>query len=775
MITDERPIPDYDIDLPTYDWSARVFRRVKRLLKVDFNLHGHPDLISHGHIFLFNHFARFETFIPQYLFYEAERIYCVSVASAEFFEEDNFLSRLLRDVGVVPNDHPRLLPWLAEQILRGRKVVIFPEGGMVKDRRVLDQHGRYSIYSRASLDRRQHHTGAAVLALCLDIFKATVKRAVRDGDRARVDAWVHALKLDSREALIAAVNQPTLIVPGNITFYPLRVDEHIFTKAAEFLSRSLSRRHAEELLIEGNILLRDTDMDIQLGRPIRSADCWHAWEAWMTARLADRIGSLDDAFALTRSPAHWDEQLLAGGMRICVNTVRNAYMHEMYKAVTVNLSHLASTLVMFCLDRGRTEIGRETFHRALYLAVRHAQRLRGVHLHHELQNPDAYRRLLSGNHPGLDEFLATAEKSGLVDIHADRLVFLPKLREEHEFDEIRIENPVAVYANEVEPLWGLRRVVGRALGATPKLRPLDLSNLAFSDELRAWRRERKEFHRPEHAAVNRLETLPENSGPFFLKPRYDNGCGVVLVHELLACPAEMLGLGERLADLGYLVLGARLKGHGTSPHDLERTRWEDWLESVRRAYDILAARANRIYLVGAGVGGLLALRLAAEAPERLAGLAVVGLPYRFSSTAPVLPLLRGTHILKRWISRRADQPFLEREPEYPHLAYRQVPVRCLYQLRELIADLVRQWPRVNCPAFLAQADEDPLLEPDSTRRVHEALGSPRKLYHSVHARTHSPLVEDLDGIQERIIDFLRHGVPAPAEEEPAPLELRKAG
>jgi esterase/lipase len=776
MITDERPVPDYDIDLPTYDWSARVFRQVKRLLKVDFNLHGDPDLIRHGAIFLFNHFARFETFIPQYLFYEAERVYCVSVASAEFFEEETLLSTLLRNVGVIPNDYPRLLPWLAEQILRGRKVVIFPEGGMVKDRRVLDQHGHYSIYSRASLDRRQHHTGAAVLALCLDIFKATVKRAIHADDHARLDAWAHALKLESREALISAVHQPTLIVPANITFYPLRVDEHIFTKTAEFLSQGLSRRHAEELLIEGNILLRDTDMDIQLGRPIRTADCWHAWEAWMTERIGERIGSLDDTFAITRTPVHWDEQLLAGGMRRCVNAVRNAYMEEMYKAVTVNLSHLASTLIMLCLDRGQTEIGREDFHRALYLAVRHAQRLQGVHLHHGLKDPDEYRSLLTQNHPGLDEFLATAEKSRLVETRGDRLRFLPKLLKEHAFDEIRIENPVEVYANEVEPLSSVLRVVDRALAAAPKLQPVDISNLCFTDELRSWRRDREEFGKPEHAAVNHLETLADAAGPFFLKPRKDNGSGVILVHELLACPAEMLGFGERLADLGYLALGVRLKGHGTSPHDLDRTRWEDWLDSVRRAYDTLKVRANRIYLVGAGVGGLLALRLAAESPERLAGVAAVGLPHRFSASAPIVPLLRSTHILKRWISRRAGRPFLEREPEYPRLAYRQVPVRSLYQLHELIAGQDKHWPKVRCPAFLAQSDEDPLLARDSTRRVYEALGSTGKLYRSIHARSHSPLVENLDGIQEDIIEFLRNGIPAGiAADEPPPMALQEAG
>jgi hypothetical protein len=67
--------------------------------------------------------------------------------------------------GAVPTDYEGLLPFLAAEVLRGRKVILFPEGGMVKDRRVLDRSGGYSIYSRSTLERRKQHTGAAVVAL----------------------------------------------------------------------------------------------------------------------------------------------------------------------------------------------------------------------------------------------------------------------------------------------------------------------------------------------------------------------------------------------------------------------------------------------------------------------------------------------------------------------------------------------------------------------------------------------------------------------------------
>lgn len=747
--------PEYDVNTSTYDWAARVFRQIKKLLKVHITLHGSVETIDRGHIFLFNHFARFETFIPQYLMYEARKVYCCSVASAEFFEEeDSVLAGFLRDVGVIPNNYPRLLPWLAEQILLGRKIVIFPEGGMVKDRRVLDKKGDYSIYSRVSMDRRKHHTGAAVLALGLEIFKMAVRRAEQQGQRQRLSAWAEALRLESREALLAAARQPTVVVPANITFYPIRINDHILSNAAELLSRGLSRRHAEEILIEGNILLRNTDMDIQFGRPITAAASWRQWETWLATWLAPRIESLDDVFALTRKPADVKERLLAGRLRQRATVVRNRYMREMYQAVTVNLSHLAATLFMHCIRHQQLEIERARLFRALYLAIKHTQSLPHAHLHRSLQDADEYRNLLEGEHSGLQELIDTAKASGLIEVRPDRYRLLPKLLHEYEFDEIRVENVIAVYANEVEPISGITEAIKRALSAEKKLSPVELANFRFDDEVRSWQWDSKHYAKRAPAPAIPPVAAAVAPRPFFLKARSPTGAGVILVHELLASPAEIRGFGERLADLGFHTLGVRLKGHGTSPYDLKDRRWEDWLDSLQRGYDILKPLVSRIYIVGAGTGGLLALRLASEEPEQLAGVAAISPPFKFSASGPMAPLLRSTNILVRWMSRRTRHPFVDRSPEYPQYAYREVPLRTLYELRRLIQELGERLPDVRCPVLLAQADRDPILAPESARMIHEALGSRNKFFHSVPADRHNVLAEDLGGIKEIVIRFL---------------------
>jgi len=198
---------DLPINLATYVWTARIFSILKRFLRVNLELH-HKDVVEAGEIFLFNHFARFETFIPQYLIYQETGAFCRSVASSDFFLEPSAFSNYLLNVGAVPNDRPRLLPFLAEEVLRGRKVIVFPEGGMVKDRRVLDRRGRYSIYSRVAERSRKQHTGAAVLALALDAFKTAILKAYEKGDMQRVEAWGESLHLDKWSQRVRPVTVP---------------------------------------------------------------------------------------------------------------------------------------------------------------------------------------------------------------------------------------------------------------------------------------------------------------------------------------------------------------------------------------------------------------------------------------------------------------------------------------------------------------------------------------------------------------------------------------
>jgi len=753
----------YEINEQTYEWTARVFNLLRKVLRVNVKLIHDDEQIADGNIFLFNHFARFETFIPQYLIYLETGTYSRSIAAGEFFVEGDPFSNYLARVGAIPHDHPDLLPMLGREILHGRKVIVFPEGGMVKDRRVVDPKGVYSVYSRSAMARRKHHTGAAVLALALDAFKTAVRGAHAAGNMRKVEAWAESLMLPDAGALLAAAREPTCIVPANITFYPIRVRGNLLSRGAELLNRGLSRRLSEELLIEGNILLRDTDMDIRLGKLVRASDYWRWWDRKLLQRVTRRIDHFEDAFALPSAGERWDRRMLARRLQRNALRLRDDYMHRMYMGVTVNLSQLASCVVLRLVDEGKTAVDDADFHNIVYLAVKRVQADADVHLHRSLKNPDAYAGVLDGSCQGFNQFLRTASSMGLVEEEAGTYRFLPKLRVEHEFDEIRLENLVEVYANEVQPLPGVTRAVERALAEGRDITPQTLAELRFDDERIAHAWDRLQFTKPRHRMINDQETATENAEPYLLMPRRPRPLGIVLVHGFLASPAELRRFGEKLYALGYPVLGVRLKGHGTSPWDLRERSWQDWTASVRRGHDIMSAFASRVALVGFSTGGALSLCLAAEQDIPLAGVAAVSVPYRFRDKhMRYIPLVHGANRLVRWVSSfEGIMPFRINDSENPHINYRHMPIRALYELTLLTGELDARLPRVRCPVCLLQGTEDPVVDPSGAPLVRELLGGEKVSLTMIPSQYHGIVHRDVGETHATIVRFIEGLLPEP--------------
>ena len=98
-----------------------------------------------------------------------------------------------------------------------------------------------------------------------------------------------------------------------------------------------------------------------------------------------------------------------------------------------------------------------------------------------------------------------------------------------------------------------------------------------------------------------------------------NGPTVIFIHGLTGTPNEIKFLANFFFRKGYSAVCPRLENHGQPLDILKHTPWEAFYESVRKAYLKLETRGP-IFAAGLSMGALLALLLAEEFPDRIAGV-----------------------------------------------------------------------------------------------------------------------------------------------------------
>ena len=91
--------------------------------------------------------------------------------------------------------------------------------------------------------------------------------------------------------------------------------------------------------------------------------------------------------------------------------------------------------------------------------------------------------------------------------------------------------------------------------------------------------------------------------------------GFLLLHGFTATTAEVRPLGERLHAAGHTVSAPLLPGHGTHPDDLNKVRWQDWIQTAQSEFEKLSDQCDEVWVAGESMGGLLSLMLAAKNPN----------------------------------------------------------------------------------------------------------------------------------------------------------------
>jgi carboxylesterase len=231
---------------------------------------------------------------------------------------------------------------------------------------------------------------------------------------------------------------------------------------------------------------------------------------------------------------------------------------------------------------------------------------------------------------------------------------------------------------------------------------------------------------------------------------------VVLVHGFTANPVGTRPLGQRLAAEGYTVEVPLLPGHGTSHHDLARTGYADWAGAVERVVDDLAARCDRVVLLGHSMGGTISLDLAARRAEVVDAVVVINPAIRaprglLARIAPVLGYLV-PYVPRDLAGLPTNDIALDGIEES---AYALVPARAAASLlREL--DRIRSGLLdVTAPLLVVRSLEDHTVDPRDALDVLELAASRDRRELVCEHSYHVPhLDHDAALVEETVVRFL---------------------
>ncbi len=688
----------------TFRYAAIALRILEKLLGSNFTVSGLEKLPQKPVMFVANHFTRAETFFVPYLIYKytGRQIRCL--ADSGLYH--GALGRFLESVGTISTKHKNRDNVIIKDLVTGDyDWMIYPEGSMLKSKEIKEDSG-FVNYTPNRIGPVR--TGSAVLALKSQIYRTDIIEAFEAGD-------LETLKDFETNFDITYQNNfkdlSTQIVPLNITYYPLRPGKNKIQQLAARLVKRIPKQVAEELEIEGNLLL-GADININFGDPVN---------------LADYIKSARGL--ISQLPIIKEETKTNLLLRYFKTRLTNEFMAKIYSDIQVNLDHIFAAALGYFEEE---EIEISHLKRVIYFSGVMIHSCGKYRINHSVFEENLMKMFLDEPHHDFDGVYELAKKQGIIEEISGSGIRIKKdlLAKQYDFHEIRLENSLHVVANEFALLDTASAIVRRSV----KIKDEELRQKVFHE---IHKRDLEIFNSDYEIYFDAKFSKDKSVGsPFFLDSRAKvssqvRGVGVVVSHGYKSAPKEVEALSQFLNGFGFKVYGTRMKGHGTAPINLKDVTWEDWYCGMQRGYAALQNICSKIVIVGFSTGGLLGLLSCARknhSAKKLAGIVSINAALKLLDikTKMVPGINVWNEMLEKLHIEKGRFEFVDDVPENPQINYSRNYLRGVEQLEKLMTICEKNLPLVVTNALIIQGAKDPVVNPISGKIIYSKIHSSEK-------------------------------------------------
>lgn len=248
--------------------------------------------------------------------------------------------------------------------------------------------------------------------------------------------------------------------------------------------------------------------------------------------------------------------------------------------------------------------------------------------------------------------------------------------------------------------------------------------------------------------INSYFQNPDLDGSSFSLKGNNNIC-VILIHGFTATTIEVKPIAVYLNQNGFTVNAPLLPGHGTSPDDLNRQTWRNWVDAVVDVYNQCRIDYEKIFIGGESMGGVITCYLAAMYPE-IKGIML----YAPAIKVEKLGYSKYIRFFKKIIPKKNIKEVQEKDV-FPWQGYKVNPTRAAYQLYLLQKNTSNILRKIKQPAIIFQGKSDKTISPEGPKLIYNNIHSINKEFVLLENSNHCVLLDkDFKFLARKTYDFI---------------------
>jgi len=202
--------------------------------------------------------------------------------------------------------------------------------------------------------------------------------------------------------------------------------------------------------------------------------------------------------------------------------------------------------------------------------------------------------------------------------------------------------------------------------------------------------------------------------------------GILVIHGFSSKTAGYKRLTDKIETLNLPWDLPTLRGHDTTPEELNGIHWREWVEDGEKALNTLLEKVEKVIVIGHSMGGWIAMQLSLTHKDDIDSVIIAG-----SSTRIVSPFGPGNPLhflapLMVVVKSKWEMLPVFADPEFMVYGYGYdwVPTKTWFNVFDFMKTMEKDLPKVTVPILILHSRSDTMNSPKGAELLYNRISTP---------------------------------------------------